>query len=143
MTCSSFKRVFGVAGKRRRPGAVNPVFVDDGLRHLLDFRIRRQAEIILGRKVEAAETDAVIVLRRADRQRRLVRRFRVRPQAVAAAQILPLIERIDAIEKVVAPQLPEVTHASGQGFDRIAVDYDIQHDVLPLIDRLRRWCLSV
>ena len=67
------QRVLRVSGQRRGAGAVDTVFVDDGLGHFLDLGVRGQAQIVLGGEIDPLETHAGVVLCRADGQGRLLR----------------------------------------------------------------------
>jgi hypothetical protein len=48
-----------------------------------------------------------------DGERRLLRRFGIRPEAVAAAQALPFVKIADAGDQILAAQFAKVPHAAG------------------------------
>src|SRR5882762_9721121 len=103
---------------------MNAVFLDDRLRDFLYFCIGGEAEIILRGEVEAAETRAAVILGRADSERSFLGRFRIRPQSVAASQILPAIKCLHATDKVRATQLAKVTHAASKCLHRVDIGID-------------------
>jgi hypothetical protein len=107
------QRIFCVARQRRRSGAVNAVFIDDRLGDLFDFGVGRQTEVILRGEIQSGEPQSAIVARGGDGERRLLRRFGIRPEAVAAAQALPFVKITDAGDQVLAAQFAKVPHAAG------------------------------
>src|SRR5262245_15316628 len=76
--------------------AVDAVFLDRLACRRLDLGMRSQAQIVLRCEVDARDLEAAVGLGGAVRLRRGCRRFRVRPQVVAAALILPVEEAGDA-----------------------------------------------
>ena len=112
------QRIFGISGQGGRTGAVHPVFLDHRLGDLLDLRIGGETEIILGGKVQAGKSDATVVARRAGGERRLLSRLRIRPQAVQAPHMLPLIETAHAPDQIRSVQVAEIPHAASEGLDR-------------------------
>lgn len=124
------QRIFGVTGKRRGASAVHAILVDHRLGDLLDLRIGGEAEIVLRREVEPGESEAAVVARRANSERRALCRFRIRPQAALPSQILPLVEAADASDQVLAAQLAKVAHAPGKGLNRIEPAM-LGHDAAP------------
>ena len=104
----------GVSQESGRAGTVHAVVAHRTHRCLFDLGMRRQAEIVLRREIDALYLFAAIRLGRAMRLRRAGSRPRIRPQIVLPAQILPFEEAGDALQQIGARRRFEIAQAAIQ-----------------------------
>ena len=88
--------------------------IDRLLGGFLDSGMRRQAQIVLRGKIDAAHLVAAIVLRPANRVGAVFSRARKWPEAVLATQVLPLEKAFGASEQVRPAGYTKISHAAGQ-----------------------------
>src|ERR1700694_6351667 len=76
--------------------------------------MRRQAQIVLGSKIDATYFVAAVVLCPANGFRPGFRRAGKWPEVVLAAQVLPLVKAFRALEEIRPTGHAEISHAAGQ-----------------------------
>jgi hypothetical protein len=126
-------RVGGGAQHGGGSGAVDAELVDHLVGDLLDRRVRGHVEIVFAGEVDAAEVAAGVVARRGHRRRRLVGRARERPQVVLPAQVLPLVEPLDARLQVGAAGIAIIPRTAGQRRGRRVVKSTLEHPKAPTL----------
>ena len=108
------ERVLGIAKQSGRAGAVHAVFLDRADGRALDLGMGCQAEVVLGGEVDARVGLAGIGQRRTAGLGRGGCRLGVGPQIVLPAQVLPLVEGIEAGEQIRPRHHPVVPQATLQ-----------------------------
>jgi hypothetical protein len=103
-----------VADKRRRAGAVHAERAHRLCGDIDDPRMRREAQIILAREIDAPEQCAFVRARAAAAVSAVLRRAAKRPDSNGTARLLPFVEAVQSREDVGTVEVPEIAHASFQ-----------------------------